>query len=77
MMIFHFDNFQAITRVADLFDIWSRPENSGNLANCQGTVLPEQDLNHSYEFSGLRKDASIFCTISFHYQLLSQCTIGI
>ena len=24
MIIFHFDNFQAITRVPDLFDIWSR-----------------------------------------------------
>ena len=43
MIIFHFDNFQAITRVADFFDIWSRAENSGNLANCHN-VLPEQDL---------------------------------
>ena len=39
MIIFHFDNFQAITRVPDLFDIWSQAENSGNLANCH-TVLP-------------------------------------
>lgn len=38
-MTFHFGNFQAITRVPDLFDIWSQAENSWNLANCHN-VLP-------------------------------------
>ena len=50
IIVFHFDNFQAITRVPDLFDIWSQAENSGNLANCHPVLQRSPTIFKSSAF---------------------------